>query len=72
MIVGSDETSQDNTDPSEGSSMFEDGENVFDDSFWTNGTMLEELEQMYQQLAKHGPPQSEKELRYVGGLKLTI
>ncbi|XP_072019324.1 guanine nucleotide exchange factor subunit RIC1-like [Amphiura filiformis] len=62
---GSDENSLENTDPSEGSSMFEDGENVFDDSFWSNGTMLEELEQMYQQLAKHGPPQSEKELRYL-------
>ena len=60
-FTGSDENSLGTTDPSEGS--FGEGESLLDDSHWGNAGTLEELEQLNQQLSKHGPPQSEKELR---------
>ncbi|XP_033636586.1 RAB6A-GEF complex partner protein 1-like isoform X2 [Asterias rubens] len=62
---GSDDNSICTTEPSEGSSLFGDGDNVLEDSIWSSNANLEELEQFYLQLSHSGPRQSDKELRYL-------
>ncbi|XP_038068678.1 guanine nucleotide exchange factor subunit RIC1-like [Patiria miniata] len=62
---GSDDNSIGTTEPSEGSSMFGEGENPLEDSIWSSNANLEELEQFYLQLSQSGPRQSDKELRYL-------
>ncbi|KAJ8040207.1 RAB6A-GEF complex partner protein 1 [Holothuria leucospilota] len=64
---GSDDTPSFGTmEPSESSSTFDgDVETLLEDSFWNNSIGIAELEQFYLEVSRSGPPQSEKELRYM-------
>jgi hypothetical protein len=53
------------TELSENSSLMGEGELLLDQSTWGEVSFTSELEQITQELANKGPPQSELELRYV-------